>query len=64
MRTHTTIGARILGGSAAPLLQLAEVIALSHHERWDGTGYPLQLARRGHPARPAASSRWRTRSMR
>ena len=43
MRTHTAIGARILGGSAAPLLQLAEVIALSHHERWDGTGYPLQL---------------------
>lgn len=43
MRTHTTIGARILGGSEAPLLQLAEVIALSHHEHWDGTGYPLQL---------------------
>jgi putative two-component system response regulator len=40
MRTHTTIGAHILGGSADPILQLAEVIALSHHERWDGTGYP------------------------
>jgi putative two-component system response regulator len=40
MRTHTTIGGRILGGSTAPVLQLAEVIALSHHERWDGVGYP------------------------
>ena len=38
MRTHTAIGAHILGGSEAPLLRLAEVIALSHHERWDGSG--------------------------
>lgn len=44
MRTHTTIGATILGGSHAPLLQLAEVIAISHHERWDGQGYPRQIA--------------------
>lgn len=44
MRTHTTIGASILGGSEAPLLKLAEVIALSHHERWDGGGYPNRLA--------------------
>jgi putative two-component system response regulator len=44
MRTHTTIGANILGGSHAPLLQLAEVIAASHHERWDGAGYPRKLA--------------------
>ena len=44
MRTHTTIGAHILGGSQAPVLQLAEVIALSHHERWDGTGYCQQLS--------------------
>ncbi|MDQ3438876.1 MAG: HD domain-containing protein [Planctomycetota bacterium] len=44
MRTHTTIGATILGGSDAPLLQLAEVIAMSHHERWDGDGYPKKLA--------------------
>ena len=43
MRTHTTIGARILGGSHLPLLQLAETIALSHHERWDGSGYPRGL---------------------
>ena len=43
MRTHTTIGARILGGSHIPLLQLAETVAISHHERWDGTGYPRGL---------------------
>jgi putative two-component system response regulator len=39
MKTHTTIGARILSGSGSPLLQMAEEIALTHHERWDGTGY-------------------------
>jgi putative two-component system response regulator len=44
MRTHTTIGARILSGSEFPLLQSAEQIALSHHEHWDGTGYPHGLA--------------------
>lgn len=43
MRTHTSIGARILGGSQVPLLQLAETIAISHHERWDGGGYPRGL---------------------
>jgi putative nucleotidyltransferase with HDIG domain len=44
MRTHTVIGAHILGGSHAPLLQVAEVIALSHHEWWNGAGYPKQLS--------------------
>jgi putative two-component system response regulator len=43
MRTHAAIGARILGGSQIPLLQLAETVAISHHERWDGTGYPRGL---------------------
>ena len=43
MRTHAAIGARILGGSHIPLLQLAETVAISHHERWDGTGYPRGL---------------------
>jgi putative two-component system response regulator len=43
METHTAIGARILSGSRYPLLQLAEEIALSHHERWDGAGYPHGL---------------------
>jgi putative two-component system response regulator len=40
MQTHTTIGADILAGSSSALIQLAAVIARSHHERWDGTGYP------------------------
>src|SRR3954470_10560440 len=40
MKSHTLIGAEILAGSTWPILQLAEEIALSHHERWDGTGYP------------------------
>jgi len=44
MRTHTTIGARILAGSQIPLLQLAESIAASHHEGFDGSGYPRGLA--------------------
>ena len=39
MKIHTKIGAGILGGSHIPLLQLAEEIALYHHEKWDGTGY-------------------------
>jgi putative two-component system response regulator len=44
IKTHTTIGAKILSASSSPLLQLAEVIALAHHERWEGNGYPAQLA--------------------
>jgi putative two-component system response regulator len=40
MKSHTLIGAEILQGSSWPVLQMAEEIALSHHERWDGTGYP------------------------
>jgi putative two-component system response regulator len=43
MKTHTTIGAKILSGSQFPLLQLARDIAYSHHERWDGAGFPQGL---------------------
>jgi putative two-component system response regulator len=39
MKCHTTIGARMLGGSSWPLLQMACAIAQYHHERWDGKGY-------------------------
>ncbi len=39
VKTHTTIGARILSGSRFALLRLAEEIAFSHHEKWDGSGY-------------------------
>lgn len=44
MRTHARIGADILRGSSLPILQAAAVIALSHHEKFDGTGYPSGLA--------------------
>jgi putative two-component system response regulator len=44
VRKHPEIGAGILEGSKAPLLQLAREIALSHHEKWDGSGYPRGLA--------------------
>jgi putative two-component system response regulator len=39
MQQHTVIGARLLSGSRHAILQMAEQIALTHHERWDGTGY-------------------------
>jgi response regulator RpfG family c-di-GMP phosphodiesterase len=44
MKEHTTTGAAILGDSRSPLLQMAETIALTHHERWDGRGYPNGVA--------------------
>ena len=44
MKTHTTIGARMLAGSRSDVLKVAELIAHSHHERWSGSGYPRGLA--------------------
>jgi len=43
IKTHTTIGAGLLGGGDSDFLRAAERIALSHHERWDGGGYPSGL---------------------
>jgi putative two-component system response regulator len=40
MEGHTTMGAKILSGGRSSFIQLAEKVALSHHERWDGQGYP------------------------
>ena len=44
MRRHPTIGGEILGDSSHELLQAGAIIALSHHEKWDGSGYPKGLA--------------------
>lgn len=43
VKAHTTIGAKILAGDSFPLLAMAREIAATHHERWNGSGYPLGL---------------------
>ena len=49
MESHAIIGSRILEGSDVPVVQLAAIVALTHHEKWDGTGYPRGLAGRDIP---------------
>lgn len=49
MRAHTTMGAQILAGSASDVIQMGARIALAHHERWDGGGYPHGVAGRDIP---------------
>lgn len=44
MRAHAVCGAELLGGSQSDILQMAEEIALTHHEWWNGTGYPQGLS--------------------
>jgi HD-GYP domain-containing protein (c-di-GMP phosphodiesterase class II)/CHASE1-domain containing sensor protein len=44
MKSHTVIGARMLDGSDEPMLLMAKEIALNHHEKWNGKGYPNGLA--------------------
>lgn len=43
MQTHTTVGAELLSDGGSELLELARIIALHHHEKWDGSGYPMGL---------------------
>jgi response regulator RpfG family c-di-GMP phosphodiesterase len=44
MEQHTEVGRELLGGSGSELLELAATLAWTHHERWDGRGYPRRLA--------------------
>ncbi len=44
LKTHTSMGHRILAGNSAPLFQMAAELAQSHHEWWDGSGYPLGIS--------------------
>ena len=49
MKQHTTIGGHMLSGSPSELMQAGRTIALSHHERWDGSGYPKGLEKEDIP---------------
>lgn len=43
LKSHTSVGMQIVGATNSPVLRLAAVIAASHHEKWDGSGYPKGL---------------------
>ena len=43
IKQHPTLGASLLSGSSSPLLKMAREVAITHHERWDGSGYPYGL---------------------
>jgi putative two-component system response regulator len=43
MPGHTTIGERVLGGSTSKVMQAGKIIAVSHHEKWNGSRYPNGL---------------------
>ncbi len=45
IKTHTSIGYKLLASSTKPLLKKSALIALQHHEKWDGTGYPDSIAK-------------------
>ncbi|NTV90456.1 MAG: response regulator [Clostridiales bacterium] len=49
MKKHAEAGSRILAGSGLDVLRMADIIALTHHERWDGTGYPRGLSKKEIP---------------
>jgi len=49
MKTHSSIGARLLSGNNSSLLKVAQSIALTHHERWDGSGYPNGISQKEIP---------------
>jgi putative two-component system response regulator len=44
LKSHTSVGLQIMGSTSSPVLKLAAVIAASHHEKWDGSGYPKGLS--------------------
>jgi putative two-component system response regulator len=64
MQAHTTIGGKILAGSHSRVLRMGEEIALTHHERWDGWGYPQGIAGDARSRSAAGSSRSPTCSTR